>query len=333
MGVNALHCYQCKNRRVRNGHFVGQKMDSSNNDDLYDTTAMDGVDEERLPRYMLPNFSSLLPEYANAETDQIRNAFSTGNFTSLQKIPAKLGMNAVNQARFEQMDENRLAQAKIGKIVTKNGLFNQFEYVASRYNLADELSQMERLQSDAKRTAISGKDFVSAGESKKLKFEDIFGDPKFRYPHLEEPYPDLLDEVRHKQWLEEKRVLHGAFVPGGRLPVDGITKMLAPDIIKEIHEVLASDWQDGVTFTISLTADDGYIAVRFEEASVKECENGLIAYMNVFCRTHWLASKYKLQKVAEDWNVKSGDGGLYFVFRPPWVKNRSRDMITLVTHK
>lgn len=298
-------------------------MDPGNNDG--DDGAGRGYE---MPHYMLPNFSSILPEYANSEVDQIRSAFATGNYTSIQKIPAKLLANAVNQARFEQMDENRLAQPRVGKIVTKNGLFNQFEYSPSRFSLTDELAQLERLQSEAKRTEISGRDFVSCPDGKKTKFEDAFGDKNFRYPHLYEPYPDTKDEERHKKWLEDKKILHGAFVPSGmRPPVDAVTRKLIPEIIKEFHEVFSADWE-GVEFSIALTEDEN-LAVRFEVATL-ECESGLIAYMNVFVRSHRLTSKYNLQKVAEDWNSKPGDGGLYFVFRPPWVRNRSKDLIVFV---
>ncbi|DBA00643.1 TPA: hypothetical protein N0F65_003572 [Lagenidium giganteum] len=284
-------------------------------------------DDEEMPHYMLPNFSSILPEFANTEADHIRSAFSSGNYHSLLKVPVRLAPNAVNQSRYEQMEENRLGQQKVGKIVTKHGLFNQFEYTPSRYSLADELAQMERLQSEAKRMEISGQDFVSGSDAKKLKYEDAFGDTGFRYPHLEEPYPDLRDEERHKKWLEEKKILHGAFVPSGhRLPVDAMTRKLLPDIIKEMHEVLSQDWA-GVEFAVAPTEDDN-ISVRFSENSI-ESEVGLIAFMNVFCRSHRVALKYNLQKVAEDWNSKPGDGGLYFVFRPPWVKNRARELLPL----
>lgn len=301
-------------------------MDTSagNNDVVEDQESSSGV-----PHYMLPNFSSLLPEYANAEADQIRSAFAAGNYASLHKIPDRLVANAVNHARFEHMDENRLAQPpRVGKIVTRNGLFNQFEYAPSRFSLADELAQLERLQGEAKRAEISGRAFVSCPDGRKTKFEDAFGDKDFRYPHLHEPYPDTKDDERHKKWLEDKKILHGAFVPSGaRPPVDAVTRKVLPEIIKELHEVLAGDWED-VAFSIAVTEDEN-LAVRFDTSTV-ECESGLVAYMNVFVRSHRVASKYNLQKVAEDWNAKPGDGGLYFVFRPPWVRNRSKDLIVFV---
>ena len=81
--------------------------------------------------------------------------------------------------------------------------------------------------------------------------------------------------------------------------------------------MLEQDWE-GYVFEVSLTDDDN-IAIRFETISV-DSERGLVAYMNVFARTHVLMSKYSLTKLTEDWNAKPGDGGLYFVLRPPWVK-------------
>eukprot|EP00644_Phytophthora_capsici_P010884 jgi/Phyca11/6074/fgenesh1_pm.PHYCAscaffold_9_\ len=281
------------------------------------------------PRYMRPTFSSILPEYANSEADQIRKAFAAGSYTNIQKMPARLRNNAVNQARFEQMNENRLTQPKAGKNVTKDGLFNKFEYTPSRFSLADE-THMERLRSEAKRTEISGQNFVSGCAAARLKHEDAFGAVNFRYPHMQEPYRDVLAEKKHKRYLEEKKILHGAFVPCGQRPkVDAVTRKLIPQIIQEMHEVLAVDWQ-GIDFSISPSQDEN-IVVRFNEVSI-ECENGLVAYMNVFCKTNRVSSKYGLQKVAEDWNAKPGDGGLYFAFRPPWVKNRSKDLIVFVNN-
>lgn len=66
------------------------------------------VTQEQLataPRYQLPNFASVLPEYANAEQDFIKQvrasiisvevhdayqAFSSTSFVTLGKVPAKL---------------------------------------------------------------------------------------------------------------------------------------------------------------------------------------------------------------------------------------------------
>ena len=42
--------------------------------------------------------------------------------------------------------------------------------------------------------------------------------------------------------------------------------------------------------------------------------------MNVLVRTNAVVMKYQLVKVVEHWNVRPGDGHVYFTLRPPWVK-------------
>lgn len=99
---------------------------------------MDKRDE--LPHYMMPNFASILPDYANVEVDQIRNAFSTGNYQGLARLPNNLKPNEVAKARQNQMQDS-LHQVAKPKMVTSCGLFSQFEYVPSRYNLEDDLNK------------------------------------------------------------------------------------------------------------------------------------------------------------------------------------------------
>ena len=31
---------------------------------------------------------------------------------------------------------------------------------------------------------------------------------------------------------------------------------------------------------------------------------------------------HKLKKVGEEWGKKPGDGNIYYMFRPPWIKSR-----------
>ncbi|OQR93589.1 hypothetical protein ACHHYP_02438 [Achlya hypogyna] len=276
------------------------------------------------PHYMLPSFSSILPEYANAEAEHIKSAFSTGNYHSILKMPARLAPNSVNQARQECMDDNRHTATLVKaapKMVTKNGLFNQFEYTPSRFSLGDELAKAERLEAEAKRFEIGGKDFVCSSGAKKLKYEDGFEDKNYVYPHLDVYYDDARDIALRERWLEKKKVLFGDFKPSGTAkPIGDVpTKKLLPDVIKDIHEAIAADWEDA-TVVVAPT-DDGNIAVRFEHESLGGLEHALTAYMNVFANSHRLMSKYMLQKVVEDWNSKPTDGGLYFVMRPPWVRN------------
>ncbi|OQR95543.1 cleavage induced hypothetical protein [Thraustotheca clavata] len=284
----------------------------------------DGVGDEdgSIPHYMLPNFSSILPEYANAEAEHIKSAFSTGNYHSILKMPSKLAPNAVNQARQDMMDENRYSGAVAKpppKIVTKNGLFNQFDYTPSRYSFGDELLRAERLENEAKRLEIGGKDFICSSGAKKLKYEDGFEDKDFVYPHMDVYYNDAHDIAVRERWIEQKKKLFHDFVPSGATKSVGdiLTRKLLPDIVKELQEAISSDWEDCVVAVIP--TDDGNIAIRFQLDL--GLESALAAYMNVFSNSHRLMTKYMLQKVVEDWNSKPGDNCLYFVLRPPWIRN------------
>ncbi|CAK4133891.1 unnamed protein product [Aphanomyces euteiches] len=276
-----------------------------------------------IPHYMLPNFSSILPEYANAEAEHIKSAFSTGNYTSILKMPSKLAPNAVSQARQDAMDDNRRNIVPRGppKLITKNGVFNQFEYTSSRYSLADELLRAERLESEAKRLEIGGKDFICSSGARKLKYEDGFEDKDYIYPHMPVHHYDAVDTAVREKWIQDKKILYGPFVPSGTTKVVGAapTRKMLPDILKELNETIMNDWEDAKV--VIAPTEDGNIAVRFDVDTVGGVEHAVAAYMNVLCNNHRITTKYSLQKVVEDWNTKPGDNGLYFVFRPPWIRN------------
>lgn len=320
-----------------------------------------------IPRYMMPNFSSLLPAYANAEADHIRSAFARTHHASIQKLPARLAPQAVNRARLEQMDMNRLSlpgeglqtssdlstssvyssksprtkTRTAGAAITtnKSGYFQPLEYTPSPFSLPDELAQLERLKSHAHRSAISGAPFVSSNNPTKLKYEDSFGDSGFRYPHLAEPSPPQAKDVGvKKNFLREssggraRSVLAGEPRGFGGFGGGGVvTRKLLPDMIRELHDVLRGDWPE-LDFDVVPDETAEAIVVCVREASV-ESEPALAAYMNVLVRSnHVVASKYRLQKVAEDWNIKPGDGALYFAMRPPWAKNRSKDLVVVLAN-
>ena len=96
-----------------------------------------------MPRYMMPNFSSILPEYANEEADLIKHAFSVGNFQSITKIPDKI--KTANQRQREIRTKiQKKKESNASKIVTSCGLFSQFEYIPTKYGLVEELERMVR---------------------------------------------------------------------------------------------------------------------------------------------------------------------------------------------
>lgn len=43
-----------------------------------------------VPRYTMPNFTSILPDYVNAEQDLIRRAFAPSNFVTMRDLPNNL---------------------------------------------------------------------------------------------------------------------------------------------------------------------------------------------------------------------------------------------------
>lgn len=47
--------------------------------------------------------------------------------------------------------------------------------------------------------------------------------------------------------------------------------------------------------------------------------------MNRLALSGELPAKHSLRRAAEDWDSAPGDGHVYFVFRPPWVRLRPAD--------
>lgn len=284
----------------------------------------DGEAEMTIPRYCMPNYASILPGYTNQDSEHIAQAFRAGNWVSLSTVPANLRPAAVARAKQEIAALNLRSSPERGKgATTSNGLFTEFEYIPSRYSLADELATKERLESEAKRLAVGGKDFIPSSQVAKLKHEDGFEDKEYRFPYLGDPYAASRDQVMRAKWVEDSKILHGPFVPSGLEKVGSKpTRKALPAILKELHTAVNADWGD-YRFAVLSTEDDA-VVVRFEMASV-DSERGLQAYMNVMARSGDVVMKYQLKKVVEDWHSRPGDGFLYYMFRPPWVRARATD--------
>lgn len=291
------------------------------------------TDAAKVPHYMLPNFTSILPEYANAEQDKIREAFSTGNYSAVSKIPNNIGPETINKMRQDQIDSNRKANplgAAGKKVVGINtGCFSEYDYMPSRYSLADELASKERVEHETQRLEIGGKDFVCSSNHSRLKHEDGFEDKNYKYPYMSEPFEAAQEQMMRAKWLEDSKVLHGPFVPSGHSrfagpdkTLDTPTRALLPQIVEEIHTVLSDDWIDN-EFSVLATEEDTIIA-RFKLDSL-DSEKGLKAYMNVLALNNPVICKYMLKRIIEDWSTKPGDGFLHFTFRPPWVHARTVD--------
>lgn len=137
-------------------------------------------------------------------------------------------------------------------VFRKRDTFSEFEYIPSRYSLAAEAAAKERLESEAKRLAVAGKDWAPSADRSKMKYEDGFEDREFRYPYLGDPYTAAQDQLMRAKWIEDSKILHGPFVPAGPQPSDNITRQVMPVILKELHKVIDEDWGDYIFSVMSM---------------------------------------------------------------------------------
>tara|TARA_B110001452_G_C15168351_1_gene406137 strand:+ start:51 stop:1136 length:1086 start_codon:yes stop_codon:yes gene_type:complete len=283
-----------------------------------------------LPHYALPNFSVVLPTYANHEADVITNAFRVGNFVSLSDMPSTIKPGQVSRSRFQKILDNRQESQPSAIPPYKAKQFSTFEYVPSPYSVADDLARDARIRSMAAMEAAGHtKPFHMSDTQIKLPHEDGFGGQFNPYKRDADPYERADDQALRFQWLQDALVLSTPFRPSGR--VKGMTgqsaneipgRQMLPEIVDRLRIAIEEDWEE-YSFLVCST-DDEHLVLRFE-LSTLDSEPGLVAYMNIFARTNEVVFKYTLKKVVEDWNVTPGDGHLYFTFRPPWVQSRPLD--------
>lgn len=280
-------------------------------------------DDAAFPSYLRPNAASTMSEYSNAESEYIRAAFSSGSCLPIRSIPEDIKPSALTASLRAKADSNRRSIPEPTASGGKKDVFKQFEYVSSRYSLADELKRRDRLEAESKRMAISGKAFIGSDTRAKMKHEDTFEDKEFRFPHLGDEYDAGTEQRRRMQWIKDSKILHGPFVPSGKhKPLEAPDKSVMPVILKEIHRLLNSDWGE-YRFEVLATEDD-LVVVRFDLTDL-ESERGVQAYMNVFASSSDVCVKYKLARVTEDWHSKPGGDWLYYMLRPPWVRVRITD--------
>ena len=308
----------------------GDGLDAGETDLLQEGDPEEEGPVKVLPRYAIPNITSILPEYSNAEAEYIQRTFAQGNYDLLHTLPSDISAGEVNKFRKAHMEQARKmlldnmphAAGSIPNATNKNGLFQEFDYKPSPYSLPDEIQSRERLESEAARMQISGSDFNTGGVVHKSKYEDGFTEG-LRYPHQANPYEAASDQILRQKWLEESKILAGPFVPSGTANdalSDGVpTKAMARDIIQQVQRIICEDWED-VEVAIYVNEDEQWV-IRFPLHAV-DSDAGLVAYMNVLTRTNAVIMKYQLVKVVEHWNVRPGDGHVYFTLRPPWVKVR-----------
>lgn len=282
-----------------------------------------------MPRYALPNISFMLPEYTNHEQDIIRRAFANNNCdSSLSDLPAEFYTNEVSRARARLREEvrERLASAhepgtkSLKKAVNSNGLFQEFQYVEDPIELAEKQKTAERLANEAKRLSVHPEqkgEFVPPGNVYKLTYEDGF-DANATYPYSVDPYEAFQDDALRNKWMEESKVLYGAFVPSGTdKPLkDRPTKAAAREVIDAVARVIAEDW-GGSSFTITANEEEHWV-IQFRVDAI-DSEAGLLTYMNILLRCNDMVLKHGLRKVIDGWNVRVGEY-IQFTVSPPWAE-------------
>ena len=205
---------------------------------------------------MLPSYASTLKQYSLAEENYVKRAFEPANHISLRALPDKIAVSNISTAMERKIEDNRLSLTRPPVKLTGNKLFSEFRYVPSRYSLAEELEARERLEAEAKRLEVGGRDFVTGGERRKAKYEDGFDD-SLKYPYMSNPLEDAKRAAAQEKRLANSKILHGPFRAGGL--ADGLTsattRVLLPDMVREIAKILKQDWGEA-EFEVLVTSDD-----------------------------------------------------------------------------
>ena len=203
-------------------------------------------------------------------------------------------------------------------------MFSTFEYIPSRYSLADEIKTKERLESEAKRLDVGGRDFICAGKSKKMKYEDTFDNPEYRFPYMGDAFEGARDQTLRAKWIADAKILHGPFVPSGKSTDPGTTRILLPDMVRELHSVIITDWGDH--FFEVLSTEDDNIAVRFKLSELhSEQRHRHTHERNVRLKPHH--RQVQAKRRCSPTGTQSQEMDFYTsIFRPPWVRARAADV-------
>lgn len=290
-----------------------------------------------LPSYAMPNISSMLPLYTNADTEFIQRTFNTGNYDLLKHLPDSFRDQQVAASRGMRMEATRKflmpalsSQPAVRKDPSNHqGLFSTFEYIPSEYSLASKLLAKERDEGLTKRLEVgAGRDFkVTAFDLPKYKEFD----PAAPYPRLEGPEDSEPQEGAQTLGSsnntkkpgeaegEKGTSLSKPWVAGGPVKLnDQPTRLDSFTMMNTIRSRIEKDWEGAQVSIFENETDCWVIRIALDEAV--DSEAGLTSYMNVFARCSDLAVSYQLAKVVEFWGTLPGDGAVYYVLRPPWVK-------------
>lgn len=293
------------------------------------------VDEDVRPSYLIPSVpagiaSTILGGHAMYEQDIIREAYSSANYTSIRELPDRFRAGEVALSRElralevhkpEDTAKEKLVRSRRASERT-SGLFRTFEYVPSPYAREKEMQARDRLLAKAKQLEIGrGKEFVSGSDTYKTKYEDCFDPHSYRYPYQSNDIDSLKNAEARERIVHESKILYGPFHPSGKSArecFDKATRARLPEMVAVLQRILNEDWSD-CSFQVTTTADD-HVAVCFDIMSLDGQLSGLRAFMNTLEASHPDIRRFDLRKSGKEWNKVPGDGNVYFLFRPPWVK-------------
>lgn len=273
-----------------------------------------------VPHYALPNTSSVLGPYANIESDMIKNAFNRGNFGLIKSLPNQLKANHLLESRANHIDSNITSGYDVKphgsyKKIARFGVFSDFEYMPSEYDLQDQLQAEETRELRDKILEVHQDDpFIAMGRVQNDKH-------RAPYEHKTDPFSRADDMEKRQNLLKQSRIMQGAFVPTGNAKKsrDGNRSHL-PDIIATMGSELDEDWE-GTDFDLYVDEDD-LVIVSFQRDTI-DSEKGLQAYMNMLIKRLPVISKYGFSKVIELWNHAPDDGPvLYYALKPSWVSRK-----------
>lgn len=291
----------------------------------------------RVPHYALQTVCNSAPEFANAEQDQIRNAFTTGGFrtTLRESVPVGLAPDSVNMLRRQKMARNRNAEtlpkswSRMTQLWGTGSTCPEHEYIPDEFERREAFERAGRQVSVAKREKISNSEWRNCSQEVRLKHEQMILDPRKK-----EPFPPRLEGDWDAEMPPSARNTHGflrqnfdlrdwnavmdskdrrnrlestsssSFLAGrgsGLEDDSRSSRMTLPMIVHRLQTRLESDWEDA-TVIVSVTEQD-LVQIAFD-MSTADSERGVIAYMAVLARDIDLLARLGLRKVSQLWGIR-----------------------------
>jgi len=280
---------------------------------------MSKLNEPALPNYAKPVRGNQAGAYVNREQDLVRESFQPGNYRSIANLPTEFRAGYVIESIANHIDSNitsAIYHAPHGSYKTygKHNIFQEFKYIPSNYNLADELKSKEKKLATEKQQSMGKKVFTSASGDASL--------PKYEYEEekkYSDPYSAAQDAKRRERWLQQSKVLAGPFLPNTDKTLQSThgNEALMPNMMRSLATLIDKDWDDS-EFQLYRDEED-LIILEFEVSSIESLK-GLLAYMNNIITRNAEISAYALSKISELWNHKTGDGSIFYALKPSWVK-------------